>query len=204
MMRLGLRQFLTEEPDLCICGEAANASAALEMVEKLKPNLVLVDVVLEGPSGLDLLKDLRTRYPHIPVLVHSMHDETVFADRALQAGAGGYLMKQETADKLADAIRQVLRGEIYLSESLRERARKSSRGAKPASVQTPISRLTHRELEVFQMIGKGCANKQVADQLHISIKTVEAHRDHIKRKLNLTSSTALNLLAVRWEYERAQ
>ncbi len=204
MMRLGLRQFLTEEPDLCICGEAANASAALEMVEKLKPDLVLVDVVLDGPSGLDLLKDLRVRFPHIPVLVHSMHDETVFADRALQAGASGYLMKQETADKLADAIRQVLRGGIYLSESLRERTRKSSRGAKNASVQTPISRLTHRELEVFQMIGKGCANKQVADQLHISIKTVEAHRDHIKRKLNLTSSTALNLLAVRWEYERAQ
>lgn len=202
MMRLGLRQFLTQERDLTVCGETASAAETMAAVERTKPDIVLVDISLEGPSGLELLRELHTHYPRLPVLMHSMHDEFIYAERCIQAGARGYLMKQETGQKLADAVRQVLRGEIYLSDALRAAARSSSRRKEPRPAKTPIARLTPREFEVFRLIGAGCVNRQIADQLHISIKTVEAHREHIKRKLNLSTSTALNLLAVRWETEQ--
>lgn len=202
MMRLGLRQCLSQETDLLVCGEASSASAALAALERTKPDLIMLDISLEGRSGLDLLKDLRARHPSTPVLVHSMHDEAIYAERALRAGARGYLMKQETGDKLVAAIRQVLRGEIYLSDAMRRSGPKKSAAKPGRSPRTPISRLTDREFEVFRLIGGGFTNRQIAAQLHISLKTVDAHREHIKRKLSLTSSTALNLLAVRWEYEQ--
>ena len=154
MMRLGIRQFLTQEPDLAVCGEASSAAKALVGVEATKPNLVLVDIFLEGPSGFDLLKDLRLRFPHTPVLVHSMHDEVIYAERALRAGARGYLMKQESGDQMATAVRSVLRGEIYLSERLRAPTPKSGTN-KSSAVQTPIASLTPREFEIFQLIGRG-------------------------------------------------
>ncbi len=201
LMRLGLRQFLTQEPDLAVCGEAANATEALAAVERSRPDLLLLDLSLTGRSGLDLLKDLRVRFPRTPVLVHSVHDELIFAERALRAGARGYLMKQESGSQLVAAVRQVLRGEIYLSERLRAPAAKTA-GRRPPAGQTPIARLTAREFEVFQLIGRGSNNQEIARQLHISIKTVEAHREHIKRKLSLDSSTALNLLAVRWDSDQ--
>jgi DNA-binding NarL/FixJ family response regulator len=202
MMRLGLRQFLTQEPDLSVCGELSNAAAALTAIERLKPDLVLLDIALEGRSGLDLLKDLRGRFPRIPILVHSMHDEAIFAERVLRGGARGYLMKQESGEKLVAAVRHVLRGEIYVSERLRMQKPKTARKRARAG-ETPIGRLSDREFEVFRLIGRGHINREIARELHISLKTVDAHREHIKRKRGLTNSTALNLMAVRWESEQA-
>ncbi len=201
MMRVGLRQYLAQEPDVEVCGEAANATEALSVVERVSPDLLILDISLEGRSGLDLLKDLRLRFPELPVLVHSMHDQSIYAERALRAGARGYLTKQETGDKLLSAVRQVLRGEIFLSESLRAPRKRARQGRSGSS--TLISTLTEREFEVFRLIGRGLHNQEIAKHLHISLKTVEAHRDHIKRKLHLASSTALNLLAVRWENDPA-
>jgi DNA-binding NarL/FixJ family response regulator len=201
MMRLGLRQFLLQDPMLEVCGEAASASEALREVERCRPDMVLLDISLDGRSGLDLLGDLRVRFPSIPVLVHSMHDQTIYAERALQAGARGYLMKQETGDKLLEAVHRVLGGDVYLSDKIgRVRARRQGKQER----QTRVSTLTGREFEVFQLIGAGCVNKEVARVLHISLKTVEAHREHIKRKLGLDSSTALNLLAVRWQSQQPE
>jgi DNA-binding NarL/FixJ family response regulator len=201
MMRVGLRQYLAQEPDVEVCGEAADAAEALTLLERVSPDLLILDISLEGRSGLDLLMDLRVRFPELPVLVHSMHDQSIYAERALRAGARGYLTKQETGDKLLSAVRQVLRGEIFLSESLRAPRKRVGKGRNGSS--TLISTLTEREFEVFRLIGRGLHNQQIAKQLHISLKTVEAHRDHIKRKLHLASSTALNLLAVRWENDPA-
>lgn len=203
MMRLGLRQFIAQENDMVVCGEAADARETLSAVERFTPDLVLLDITLHGPSGLDLLKDLRIRYPGLLVLVHSMHDETIFAERALRAGARGYLMKQESGGEIVAAIRHVLRGEIYLSATLRRVSEKGSRTNGSLPPKTPIATLTDREFEVFQLIGSGNTNRDIARLLHLSQKTVEAHRDNIKRKLNLASSTALNLMAVRWENEQA-
>lgn len=200
IMRLGLQHLLEQEPGLEACGEAANATEALLAVQRLHPDLILLDISLSGRSGLDLLKDLKAMAPEIPVLVHSMHDEAIYAERALRNGARGYLMKQETGVGLVEAVRQVLKGEIYLSKAMRARSRKKHRAEQS---QTPVGALTSREFEVFQLIGRGMTNPEIARALHISVRTVEAHREHIKRKLDLGSSTALNLLAVRWESEQA-
>jgi DNA-binding NarL/FixJ family response regulator len=196
MMRLGLKQFLAQENDLDVCGEASNAAEALLLLDQLKPDLILLDVSLDGRSGLDLLKDIRLQHPQVRVLVHSMHDEQVFAERALRLGAHGYLMKQESAEQLNGAIRQILDGKVYVNARLTDAEQTSK--LKKEGPTTPIARLSDREFEVFHLIGQGLANQEVAQRLHISIKTVEAHREHIKRKLKVESSTALNLLAVRW------
>lgn len=203
MMRLGLSHFLTQDGDLSICGEASDAAAALAGLERLQPDLVLLDISLEGRSGLDLLRDLRSRFPRLPVLVHSMHDEMIYAERALAAGARGYLMKQETGEKVRVAVRQVLSGQIYLSDRLQARGPARAEQTSRRIALTPIGSLSQREFEVFGLIGHGRTNQEIARELHISLKTVEAHREHIKRKLKVTSSTALNLLAVRWESEQS-
>lgn len=201
MMRLGLRQFLGEAGDLTVCGEASTALEALAGISVVGPDVVLLDVALEGPSGLDLLKDLRLHHRDIPVLIHSMHDEAIFAERALRAGARGYLMKQETGSRLIQALRHVLRGEIYLSERLRSA---TDSDARVAGVRTPISTLTDREFELFRLIGAGKSSHQIAKDLHLSLKTVDAHREHMKRKLMVRGSTELNLLAVRWNASDSQ
>ncbi len=203
MMRLGLDQFLTRDGDLIVCGAAPNAQDALTGIERTHPDLVLLDISLQGRSGLDLLEDLRLLFPDIPVLVHSMHDEMIYAERALAAGARGYLMKQETAEKVRLAVRTVLSGHRYLSARLQSRSPARSTRNSSRAPRTPIGSLSQREFEVFRLIGQGRTNHEIARDLHISIKTVEAHREHIKRKLGLTSSTALNLLAVRWESEQS-
>jgi DNA-binding NarL/FixJ family response regulator len=201
MMRLGLVHYLSQESDLAVCGEAANAAGALAVIEKTRPDLVVLDITLEGRSGLDLLQELHARFPNSLVLIHSMHDEMMYAERVFAAGARGYLMKQEGGDSLLAAVRQVLGGEMYVSLRLRKQGGKTFGHQGESQTQTPISRLTAREFEVFQMIGRGNNNREVARRLHISIKTVDVHREHIKAKLNLKSSTALNLMAVRWVSE---
>jgi DNA-binding NarL/FixJ family response regulator len=203
MMRIGLGHFLTQDGDIKICGEAPDAPTALEGIEQTHPDLVLLDISLDGRSGLDLLRDLRFRFPDLPVLVHSMHDEMIYADHALAAGARGYLMKQETSEKVRVAVRQVLSGQTYLSERLRARGPSPAGRTAPRPARTPIGSLSPREFEVFRLIGRGGTNQEIARYLHISLKTVEAHREHIKRKLKVTSATALNLLAVRWESGQA-
>jgi DNA-binding NarL/FixJ family response regulator len=203
MMRIGLSHFLKQAGDIKVCGEASDAAGALAGIERIHPDLVLLDISLEGRSGLDLLRDLRIRFPRLPVLVHSMHDELIYADRALAAGARGYLMKQEGGEKLRLAVREVLCGQIYLSDRVRARDPAQAGRATGRAVITRFGSLSQREFEVFGLIGRGVTNQLIARQLHISLKTVEAHREHIKRKLGVQSSTALNLLAVRWESTRS-
>lgn len=198
MMRLGLAQFLSAQVDIKVVGEAHDASSALAAAEKLRPDVILLDISLQGRSGLDVAKELRSRFPGSKILVHSMHDDRLFSERALRAGAMGYVTKHQPGSKLLQALRQVARGERYLSSN--QRLGSNLKSATPATGVSPteINLLTDREFEVFRLIGQGCANREVAKQLGISVKTVEAHREHLRHKLGTSSATALNLLAVRW------
>jgi DNA-binding NarL/FixJ family response regulator len=198
IVRQGLALLINREPDLMVCGEAEDASTAIQSILATNPDILVVDISLNGPDGLDLLKDIRTRYPELPVLILSMHDESIYAERALRAGAQGYIMKQEASDRVLLALRRILNREIYVSEPVSNKMLKrlignSARG-KPAS----ISDLTDRELEVFRLIGEGHTTRQIADQLHISIKTVESYQAHIKEKLSLKSARELVQHAVQW------
>lgn len=198
MMRHGLSQFIHAESGVEVCGEAADARQALPAILRLRPALVILDISLPGKNGLELIKEVRAQVSSIKILVHSMHDERIYAQRALRAGAQGYIMKEHDGDQLTIAVRQVLKGGIYLSPAAAEAAHSSERGV-PA-----VARLTDRELEVLHLIGNGCDNAEIARRLSLSIKTVDAHRENIKRKLRLKSSTELNLFAVRWvEADRA-
>jgi DNA-binding NarL/FixJ family response regulator len=202
VFREGLVGLVKREADLTVCGEADAASHALSALEKLKPDLTLVDIGLPGRSGLELIKDIRAVRPELPVLVISMHDETLYAERVLRAGGRGYIMKQEGPQKILRAVRQVLDGQIYLSEKMSVRILDAfSNRSRTAS---PISRLTDRELEVLQLIGEGKDSHDIADQLNLSFKTVDAHRGRLKEKLSLKSGTELICYAARWvESQRA-
>jgi DNA-binding NarL/FixJ family response regulator len=197
-MRAGLAQLIDRQPDVCICGEAGNPAEAMQAIAKLKPDLVLSDLTMPGRSGLEFIKDLIAYEPKLNVLVVSMHDEVVYAERALRAGARGYIMKEAGGENLLTAIRQVLRGEVYVSPKLSARILESMSGAKPRGSSSPIAQLTDREFEVFQLIGEGKSTREIAAQLHLSSKTVDVHRGHIKEKLNLKDTTALIRHAVRW------
>jgi DNA-binding NarL/FixJ family response regulator len=198
MMREGLAQLIDNEPDLTVCGQAGTAVEGLEMVAKLKPDLLLADISLPDKSGLELIKDSLALHPEIPVLVISMHDETLYAERTLRAGARGYIMKQEGGQKLMGAIRKVLSGQIYVSERISGNILESLSGrAQPAS-RPAMQKLSDREFEVLQLLGEGKGTSEIAQQLHLSAKTVEAHRANIKRKLELRTGPELVRYAVRW------
>jgi DNA-binding NarL/FixJ family response regulator len=195
----GLAQRINAEPDLQVCGQAHNGYSALEAIEKLHPHIAVVDIALGAGSGVELVKDIKVRYPHLPALVLSMHDEQLYAERSLHAGAKGYVMKQEETAVLLRAIRQVLRGELYLSEKVKDGIVKRLGGIVPdGQVITLIKQLSDRELEVFQLIGDGFATHEIADRLHISMKTIASHRENIKRKLNLTDGEQLARFAIHW------
>ena len=197
MMREGLRLIISNEPDLEVCGEAEDAPAALQAMEKLLPDLALVDITLRSGNGLELIKDLHCLAPGVPVVIISMHDESLYAERVLRAGGRGYIMKQEGGKKLMLAIRQVLSGRTYVSEQISARILDvfSGRRTTPgASVES----LTDREFEVFQLIGRGIGTKEIAKKLKISVKTVEVHRVNIKQKLNIGTAPELIRHAVRW------
>src|ERR1051326_656174 len=198
MMRQGLVQLISNEPDLAVCGEAENARHALEAIAAAKPDLVLADITLPDKNGLELIKDLQALHPQLPVLVISMHDEALFAERVLRAGGRGYIMKQEGGKKLMLAVRQVLSGQIYVSEKMSAKFLENLSGRRSESGSSPIEQLTDREFEVFQLIGQGKGTRQIAQALHLSVKTVEVHRLHIKEKLKLEDSTSLVRHAVRW------
>ncbi len=201
IVRQGLTQLIKDEPDLDIVGAAASHAEALEMMEAHEPDLAILDLSLGKESGLDLLKIMRTRRPSMRVLVLSMHDEAYYADRVLRAGAIGYIMKQEPAENVITAIRQALEGKVYLSEAIASSMLTRLVGRKETGV-SPIDLLSDRELQVLQLIGKGRGTRQIAEQLHLSIKTVENYREHIKSKLNLRTGPELVRYAVRWEIEQ--
>ncbi len=198
MMREGLSQLINNEPDLTICGEAESAVAALAAVEKCIPDLAIVDISLKDSNGLELIKDLKIRWPKLPMLVLSMHDESLYADRVLRAGARGYLMKEAGGKNIMTAIRQILSGRIYVSEKMSDQLLATASGQAPAANNTAVDQLTDREFEVFQLIGRGTSARDMAARLHVSIKTVEAHRVNIKRKLGVNTATELIRYAVRW------
>jgi DNA-binding NarL/FixJ family response regulator len=198
IVRQGLALLINREADLIVCGEAEDAHTAVQAVATAKPDILVVDISLNGPDGLDLLKDVRTRYPELPVLILSMHDESIYAERALRAGAQGYIMKQEATEKVLVALRRILSHEIYVSERIANRMLQRYIGSPSAGSSSSIADLTDRELEVFRLIGEGHSTRQIAEELHISVKTVESYQAHIKEKLSLRSARELVQHAIQW------
>jgi len=198
MMRQGLAQLINSEPDLTVCCEADTARQAFEAIAQGRPDLALVDISLPDKSGLELIKDLHALYPDLRVLVVSMHDESLYAERVLRAGGRGYVMKQEGGRKLMEAIRHVLSGQIYVSEKMSARILEIFSGGRRDNSGSPIGRLTDREFEVFQLIGQGKGTREIAEHLRLSVKTVEVHRANIKEKLGIKTATDLVRFAVRW------
>ena len=197
IVRQGLTLFINREPDLIVSGEADSATAALQAIRAALPDFVVLDISLGGPDGLELLKTLRAKYPNLPVLVLSMHDESIYAERALRAGANGYIMKQETTDKVVSAIRRILGGDVYLSERLTKRMLQQCVNG-TISLRDPLAKLSDRELEVYRLIGAGHGTRQIAEELHVSTKTVESYQAHIKEKLSLRNARELFQHAVEW------
>ena len=197
-MRAGLAQLIDRQPDMKVCGEAGDPAEAIQQLAKTKPDLVLTDLTMPGRSGLEFIKDLHAVNAATPVLVISMHDESVYAERVLRAGARGYIMKGAGGENLLIALRQVLRGEVYVSPQMSARILEGLSGGKPRGSSSPIEKLTDREFEVFQLIGQGKSTRDIAAQLHLSPKTVDVHRTHLKEKLELKDATALIRHAVRW------
>lgn len=197
IVRQGLALFIEREPDLMVCGEAEDATSALQAIRESTPDFVILDISLNGRDGLELLKTLRVRHPSLPVLVLSMHDESVYAERSLRAGANGYIMKQEAADRVITAIRQILGGDVYLSDRLTKRMLQQFVNGS-ISPRDPLAKLSDRELEVFRLIGAGHGTRQIADELHVSTKTVESYQAHIKEKLALRNARELVQHAVEW------
>jgi DNA-binding NarL/FixJ family response regulator len=198
IVRQGLSQLINQEADLTVCGEAENASSAMEAITASRPDLVIVDISLDGPDGLDLLKTVRIRDATLPVLILSMHDEFLYAERALRAGARGYIMKQAATDGLLVAIRKILSGDIYLSERMSARLLRQLTSHPAPVSRSPLEDLSDRELEVFRLIGQGHGTREIAEMLHLSVKTVEAYQAHIKEKLSLKNSRELMQRAVQW------
>jgi DNA-binding NarL/FixJ family response regulator len=197
MMRQGLAQLINNEPDLIVGWEAGDARQALDLVGANTPDLILADISLPDKNGLELIKDIHVLQPDLLILVVSMHDELLYAERVLRAGGRGYIMKQEGGKKLMTAIRRVLSGELYVSEKMSAKILESFSG-QPKAGGSPVERLSDREFEVFQLIGSGKGTREIADYLHLSVKTVEVHRANIKEKLKLKSATELVRHAVRW------
>lgn len=196
IVRHGLAQVIGQEPDFEICGEAAEASTAFRQIEQTKPDLAIIDIMLRDASGLELIKQIRACNDQVKMLVTSMHDETLYAERALRAGAMGYVKKEEAVTKVIEAMRQVLKGKIYLSPAMADHfLHRALRGGEEPE-RSPIERLSDRELEVFELIGRGLTTRQIAERLHLSTKTIETHREHIKAKLQLKNNNELVRQAV--------
>ena len=198
LMREGLRGIINQNPDLIVCGEVSDAPSAMEAVTLLVPDLVLLDITLPGKSGLELAKDLKAAHPGLAILAISMHDESLYAERMLRAGASGYITKQPPPDELVRAIRQVLDGRVYVSREESEKLLRRFSG-KPQANRSPMEILTDREFEIFQLIGQGKSQKEIAGRLHVSNKTVAVHCANIRGKLKLDSTAKLIRFAVQSE-----
>ena len=199
LMRKGLVRTIENEVDLDVVGQMSSAEEALEEIEDLAPDLAIVDISLPGMSGMELIKHLQSRMSDLKILVVSRHDETLYAERCIRAGAKGYLMKQEAGDVIVKAIRKVLNGRIFVSEEINERLLQSmAEGGRERIMQSPLEVLSDRELEVFELTGRGSSTRDIAERLHLSVKTVESYRARIKDKLNLDSGNELMKHAVQW------
>jgi DNA-binding NarL/FixJ family response regulator len=198
IVRQGLTLLINREPDLAVCGEAEEMHAALQAIQSVQPDIIILDISLHGPDGLELLKNLRMNYRGLPVLILSMHDESIYAERALRAGANGYIMKQEASEKVLVALRRILSGGIYVSDRIATSMLKHYVRGANLSPHSSIADLTDRELEVFRLIGQGYGTRDIAEALHLSVKTVESYQAHIKEKLSLRSARELVQHAVQW------
>jgi DNA-binding NarL/FixJ family response regulator len=198
ILRKGLGMVIDQEQDLVVIGEAEDAQGALEMIDTLNPDLVIVDLALPGVDGIELIKTMKLKYRDLPALVVSMHDESLFAERALRAGARGYIMKQEAVEKVLVAIRKVLNGEIFVSDKTTTKMIETLISGDSKGMSAPLDLLSNREMTVFRMIGQGIKTSQIADKLHLSVKTIESYRSHIKEKLKLPTGTDLMKCAIQW------
>jgi DNA-binding NarL/FixJ family response regulator len=195
----GLTDLINAQPDMKVTGTTPEWTVALSQFQKEKPDVVILDITLKNANGVEVLKNLRVHFPDLKVLMLSMHDESLYAMRALKAGAQGYIMKASATEKVITAIRQILSGELYLSEEMSRRAMATLVGRKKETGGSPLEDLSDRELEVFTLIGEGLTTRQIAEKLHLSVKTIETHRAHIKEKLNLKNSTELVQHAIHWK-----
>lgn len=205
MVRRGIAELINAEPDLEVAGEAATMQEALAQLSKARPGLVIVDVSLDGNNGIELMKNISARASAPPILAYSMHDESIYAERALRAGAKGYVMKQAPPEALLSAVRQILKGKLYLSEPMSDRllGKLVGAGTSAAAAASPIDKLSDRELEVLQLLGKGLGTAQIADKLCLSVKTIETYREHLKQKLNLANGQELLRYAIEWSLNSA-
>lgn len=198
IVRQGLSELVNNEEDFNVCGQAEDAHQAMTMIKSMKPQMMIVDISLKETSGIDLIKDIKTNYPQIMILALSMHDETLYAERALRAGAQGYVMKTEAIEKVIDALRKIRSGRIFVSENMTGKLMHKLVGGGPEAFASAVDNLSDRELEVFSLIGQGFGTRQIAERLHLSIKTIETYRAHIKDKLNLSDASELLQYAIRW------
>jgi len=198
LVREGLVNLINQQPDLEICGEAGNEPVALEMISQTRPDVAVVDITLENGSGIELLKNIRACHPEVKCLVLSMHDETLYAERALHAGARGYIMKREAARKVIAGIQAVHAGQLYVSEKIAAVMAEKFVGGKSSANASPVEQLSDRELQVFELLGQGQTTRQISESLHVGFKTVQAYQARIKEKLQLANVSELMRAAIRW------
>jgi DNA-binding NarL/FixJ family response regulator len=204
-VREALALRIGRQPDLEVCGEAADTGEALRLVAEARPDVAVIDISLKSGNGIDLIKRIRDRDDHVRLLVWSMHSESLYAERALRAGALGYVNKDQATDTIVEAIRRVLEGKVWLSEAMTERLLQRAVGGKREdATRSPLDVLADRELEVFRLIGQGVKTAGIAERLHLSVKTVETYRDRIRHKLGLSDGAALAHFAAQWTLEREQ
>ena len=196
--RKGLAEVINQESGFTVCCEAEDAQQAMKAIKELKPDMAIVDISLKDTSGLEVIQDINVQYPNLPILTFSMHEESIYAERALRTGAKGYIMKVEPTIKIMTAIRQVLSGKIYLSDKMAEKLLHNYVSDKSEVITSSVDCLSNRELEIFSLIGQGHGISKIAEKLHLSRKTIETHRVHIKEKLNITNADGLRQYAVQW------
>jgi DNA-binding NarL/FixJ family response regulator len=205
IVRQGLALLINRESDLQVCGEAEEVHSAMQAIAALQPDIVILDISLGGPDGLELLKQVRSSDPDLPILILSMHDESIYAERALRAGASGYIMKQEATDLVLTAIRRILAGHVYVPDRVASKILGQYVRGSAAGHRSPLTSLSDRELEVFRLIGTGSSTREIADVLHLSVKTVESYQAHIKEKLALRNARELQHHAIEWAlHEKAE
>jgi len=203
LVREWLTTLLNQQADFQVCGETGKAPEALQLVEAVKPDIAIVDITLADGSGLELIKSIKAGHPIVAVLVLSMHDEMLYAERALRAGAGGYIMKSEATQKIIQAVRAVLNGEVYVSPRVASQLAQKLISGKKGDVALPVAELSDRELEVFQLLGRGFSTRQISEHLHVGFKTVQSYSARIKEKLNLANINDLMREAIRWQESQA-
>lgn len=203
VVRQGLKQFINTEADMCVCGEAEDSSEAVRLLEQTNPHIAIVDISLKGANGIELTKAIKHRF-NVPVLILSMLDEGIYAERAIKAGAKGYIMKSESIERVIFAVREILAGRIYMSPVLKETLLVKLLADPADRGNSPIDSLTNRELEVFRLIGEGLSTRHIAGDLLLSVKTIETYRERIKKKLNLASSDELVQYAIQWRLDEGK